>query len=148
MIIYRMKQDISEQLPRSFYLLVEKLSENHFDYTLKLAKTMRIYSLPNRFLRQTNKIPKADILTLSIYAHHYTENPSRNAPRVSYLATWLGPLTNIRTSEAVHVSCMIDAREGDLKRLDGNISAFSNRFLTNCQSSAQLCLKKLKDREF
>ena len=37
-------------------------------------------------------------------------------------------------------------REYDLNCLDGNISTFSYRFLTNFQGRAQFCLKKLKDR--
>ena len=34
----------------------------------------------------------------------------------------------------------------DVNCLDGNISAFSDKFLTNFQGSAQLFLKELKDR--
>ena len=37
-------------------------------------------------------------------------------------------------------------RDYDLNRLDGNISTFSDRFLTNFQGRAQFCLKKLNGR--
>ena len=37
-------------------------------------------------------------------------------------------------------------RDYDLNRLDGNISTFSDRFLTNFQSRARFRLKKLKDK--
>ena len=36
-------------------------------------------------------------------------------------------------------------RECGLYRLDGNISTYSDRFLTKFQGSVQFCLKKLKD---
>ena len=63
----------------------------------------------------------------------------KSAPRQGPYLSFLTPKRRFRA---------FALRKRELSRLDGNISTFSDEFLTNFQSRAQFCLKKLKERVF
>ena len=69
--------------------------------------------------------------------YHFYKNQLHDRVHIGSIWSFLAPKRRSRP---------FALREYDLNRLDGNISTFSDRFLTNFQGRAQFCLKKLKDR--